>query len=59
MNHDCRPKCVDTLVPLDLCREDELMRISAGYYFDKATFTHKVHAVREITLGEEITISCN
>ncbi|RDI89529.1 hypothetical protein Vi05172_g108 [Venturia inaequalis] len=32
-------------------------RPNAGYYFDKATFTHKVHAVREIPPGEEITIS--
>jgi hypothetical protein len=41
-------------VPLDY----ELTGTSAGYYFDKATFTHKVHATREISFGEEITISC-
>lgn len=38
--------------------QDELTRISAGYYFDKATFTHKVHTVREVSPGEEISISC-
>ncbi|TID17429.1 SET domain-containing protein 5 [Venturia nashicola] len=32
-------------------------RPNAGYYFDKTTFTHKVHAVREISPEEEITIS--
>ncbi|QDS67957.1 hypothetical protein FKW77_008975 [Venturia effusa] len=32
-------------------------RPNAGYYFDKPTFTHKVHATREISSGVEITIS--
>ncbi|KAF2475083.1 SET domain-containing protein, partial [Lindgomyces ingoldianus] len=32
-------------------------RPNAHFYFDKKTFTHRIHAVRTIAPGEEITIS--
>ena len=33
-------------------------RPNAAFYFDKGTFKQRVHAVRRIVPGEEITISC-
>lgn len=39
-------------------RDANLSAASAAFYFDKHTFTQRIHAVRSIVPGDEITISC-